>query len=320
MCRVFPTIVLAFLALVAPCRAWWEEGHQVIAILAFDLLPRPEQEKLLRVLPAHPRWKDDFAVPAQLHEPQDIEHWIVGRAGYWPDVARSHPEFHRSTWHYQLGPSLILGMPDGVPKPPGAAPLTASLQTQELHIAQAITVCEKVLRDARSTDSEKALAICWLAHLVADAHQPCHAGSLYEPRLFPEGDRGANLIPTRQRKNLHALWDSLLGEQAQIPALRRRCQVIRSDSEVWMAAERSARETRGLNPQLWLAESVEYARSHVYAPEILDSVSAVQRGLVPKLDPIELSEDYLQAAGLVARRRAAFASHRLARLWLRELR
>ena len=30
----------------------------------------------------------------------------------------------------------------------------------------------------------------------ADAHQPCHAGSLYAESVFPEGDRGANTTIT----------------------------------------------------------------------------------------------------------------------------
>lgn len=55
----------------------------------------------------------------------------------------------------------------------------------------------------------KLAAVC---HLVADSHQPRHAGSLYVEHVFEskDGDRSANSIPTKQSKNMHALWDGLL--------------------------------------------------------------------------------------------------------------
>ncbi len=34
---------------------------------------------------------------------------ISFRVGYWPDVARSQPEYNRPTWHYELGPTLVFG-------------------------------------------------------------------------------------------------------------------------------------------------------------------------------------------------------------------
>jgi len=301
----------------APCQAWWEAGHQVIAVLAYEQLSRDQQEQLQRILDSHPRINQDFRTPPKATTPLEIEHWRIGRAGYWPDVARSQPEFHRSTWHYQLGATLVVGQPK-VPQSPGAAPVTADLTSQDLHIAQALAVCERTFRDS-SSSADRAIALCWLAHLVGDAHQPCHAGSFYEARVFPEGDRGANLIPTRQRKNLHALWDSLLGDGYDGADIRRRCQAIRQDTALWESAARAAADNRGLNPQLWLAESVEYGRSHVYSPEILNAVSAVERGLTAKLEPIDLSDEYLEEAGAVARRRAAYAAHRLARLLQRYL-
>lgn len=39
----------------------------------------------------------------------------------------------------------------------------------------------------------RAIALCLIGQLVADIHQPCHAGSLYMEGVFAEsdGDRGA---------------------------------------------------------------------------------------------------------------------------------
>ncbi|MBS0204226.1 MAG: S1/P1 nuclease [Planctomycetes bacterium] len=313
--------LLVFILGSQTCSAWWEAGHQIITLLAYDLLDEAEQTHLLAILKDHPRLAEDFVAPKteRRFTPDEHNRWLVGRAGYWPDVARSQPEYSRPSWHYQLGSTLTIGKVPHVPKTPGPIPADATLQTQELHIAQAIALCRSVLHDQTRSRSDRALAICWLAHLVGDSHQPCHAGSLYVSKVFPEGDRGANSIPTKQTKNLHALWDSLLGDQYDPGDIRRRCNVIRSDTVHWQQAQAAAHEPEGMNPLTWLAESAECGRSHVYTPEILAAVDAVARGLTRKIEVIELSDEYLQAAGELSRVRAAFAAHRLALILKKDL-
>lgn len=303
------------------CSAWWEAGHQIIALLAYDLLHEAEQAQLLMILNHHPRLAEDFSSPKTEVPFTKAEHdrWLVGRAGYWPDVARSQPDFNRPSWHYQLGATLTIGDVQHVPKHPGPVPAEATLQTHELHIAQALQLCRSVLHDKARSTSDRALAICWLAHLVGDAHQPCHAGSLYAVNVFPEGDRGANSIPTKQTKNLHALWDSLLGDRYEPGDIRRRCELIRTDTVRWHQAKLAAHRSDGLDPQVWLSESVALGKSHVYTPEILGPVDATARGLTAKVETIELSDEYLKAAGELARVRAAFAAHRLAHIFQHDL-
>lgn len=309
--RILVAVLIVIIA-AGPCDAWWESGHHIIAVLGYDLLSADEQNQIQAILKEHPRLADDFAAPHSPKTADEVDRWLIGRAGYWPDAARSLPDFNRPNWHYQLGATLTIGDPPNVPKNPGPSPADATLQSNELHIAQAVEICRKVLRDKSQPQSDRALALCWLAHLVGDAHQPCHAGSLYAAAAFPEGDRGANSIPTKQAKNLHALWDSLLGDQFDAGDVRRRCDVIRSDVDRWKQAENVARRPKGLEPLTWLSESAEYGRTHVYTPEVLDPVIAVSRGLTTKVDMIDLSEEYLKAAGELARTRAAFAGHRLA--------
>ncbi len=328
---IFSRMIVACLMvcmLVQPCLAWHEAGHHIIALLAYDLLSRQERQQLQAILREHPRFTEDFAPRTKSSNqkevepliPAESERWLFGRAGYWPDVARSQPDYNRPNWHYQLGATLTIGNPKNVPQNPGPAPAGATLETQELHIAQAVEVCRAVLRDKNHKASDRAIAICWLVHLVGDAHQPCHAGSLYAAGAFPEGDRGANLIPTKQSRNLHALWDGLLGSQYDAGDIRRRCGVIRANAPQWTAAQAAAQKANGLNPLTWLSESVVVGRSHVYTPEVLESVEAVSRGLTTKLATIELSDDYLTAAGHAARTRAAFAGHRLALILSHDLR
>lgn len=302
-------LYLAFMLTVQPAMAWSECGHHIIAVLAFDLMKPDKQLQVLELLKHHPRFAEDFKTPGSAKSSEQIAHWQIGRAGYWPDVARRQPEFNRPNWHYQLGSSLTIGQDVKIPETPGPLPPGADLETKHLHITQAIELCRGTLRSPSSSDADKAIAICWIAHLVADSHQPCHAGSLYVDVIFPEGDRGANSIPTKQSKNLHALWDGLLGNRYGAGDVDRRAREIRSDSETWDAAELAGAT---LEPLAWLSESEAFGRLNVYTPEVLAAVEAAQRSGAEKVEVVDLPESYLKAAGAVAQKRAAFAAWRLA--------
>lgn len=153
--------------------------------------------------------------------------------------------------------------------------------------------------------------MCWLAHLVADIHQPCHAGSIYVAGVFPDGDRGANSIKT-QAGNLHSLWDGLLGRRFDEGDVRRRRLEITDSSELTLAGRLAARETR---PMSWIKGSRKWAKLAVYTTEVLGPVRAVSNGLADSLPVIDLSQEYLQKAGEVAKIRAAMAGYRLAGVW-----
>ena len=302
-----------------PAFAWSDGGHHIIAVMAFDLLTNAEKAKLVAILEKHPRFTEDFSPPEKLPNDAEVLRWRIGHAGYWPDVARRQPKYHRSTWHYELGPTLIIGNPVKmkVPERPGMLPIDATLETHSLHIAQALTLCGKTLADAQQPESDRAIALCWIAHLVADSHQPCHAGSLYMEKVFIEedGDRGANRIITKQRKNMHALWDQLLGPDFELSAIRRRIVEITGDEELVAKGKQAVAATNGLSPLTWLAESRAAAIKDVYTSEVMDSLNLVARGVTAKPEAIELSEAYLKNAGRVAQIRAIEASQRLAETW-----
>ena len=234
-----PTCLVLILLLAVPPKAafsWSEGGHHIISLMAFDLLNKGEQAKLVAILEKHPRFAEDFLPPEKLPNDEEVLRWRIGRAGYWPDIARRQPKYHRSTWHYELGPTLVIGDPANMKEPerPGVLPINATLETQSLYIAQALTLCGNTLADAKQPETDRALALCWIAHLVADAHQPCHAGSLYMEKVFVEedGDRGANRIITKQKKNMHALWDQLLGDSFTLNGTRKRIVEITGDNEL----------------------------------------------------------------------------------------
>ncbi len=191
-----------------------------------------------------------------------------------------------------------------VPEFPGPLPASATLETQDLHIAQALELCKRILADKSKPDAERAIALCWIAHLVADAHQPCHAGSLYAEGVFPEGDRGANSIKTKQRQNMHSLWDGLLGDRYNTGDILRRAADIEVDHNL-MNAVATSTKAQGMLTETWLTESRAFAKEFVYTRDVLDAIR-------PEMEAINLPEDYLKSAGSVARTRAATAAARLA--------
>jgi len=319
MNRIIASLLIVLLAVPTPILAWSEGGHHLIAAVAFSLLTEKEQAELISVLQKHPRYAQDFVPPEKLPNDEERTRWLVGRSGYWPDVARRQPLYHRSTWHYELGPSLVIGDRTKllVPDRPGALPVDATLETQELHIAQALQICRNVLSNKTQDAGDRALALCWIGHLVADSHQPCHAGSLYMEGVFEkkDGDRGANSIPTKQRQNMHALWDQLLGQDFALGSMRRRYAEIVTSSELKAIGEQAIAVPGGLDPLVWLEESRKLATEHVYSPEVLESLERVKRGLVDKPETLELPEAYLKNAGRIAQFRATEAGYRLAGVW-----
>jgi hypothetical protein len=130
-----------------------------------------------------------------------------------------------------------------------------------------------------------------------------------------DGDRGANSIPTKQRQNMHALWDQLLGEDFAQRTNRRRFAEITSSPQLTEIGRIAVSIPGGLDPLVWLGESRKAAIEHVYTPEVLDPMNIVARGIAEKPEVLDLSESYLKNAGRVAQVRAVEAAHRLAKVW-----
>jgi len=212
MIRILP--ILLTLSAHTAAHGWSEAGHHIIAEIAYDLLKPEKQANLLAVLAAHPRYEEDFTPPTKI---ADVPRWRIGRAGYWPDIAQQLPKYNRPSWHFQLGATLVIGDATkvNVPTETNVLPDDATLETKDLHVVQAIKLCRRILADKSQPAGDRAIALCWLGHLVADIHQPCNAGSIYVEGVFPNGDHRANRIKILG-DNLYSLWDGLLGRQLNL--------------------------------------------------------------------------------------------------------
>ncbi len=285
-------------------------GHHVTAVIAYELLNESDRAEVIDLLSHMPEFERHFAAPDGIRNQGSIDRWRIGVAGAWPDIIRG-TDWDRPSWHYQLGASHVIGKV-AVPDPPRALPADATLETQSLHIQQAVELCTTVFRDPNQPKEDRAIALCWMLHLYADGHQPCHAGSLYAAE-FPDGDRGANFIKLKDGSNLHSTWDGLLGRDANANDVRRRVVEMGNVKQDILSEARASGDLElWLTSDTWLAESRQLAQSKVYTDEVLGPVIAASRGLTKGVPPLALSKAYYRSAGMAAKHRVKQAGFRVA--------
>jgi hypothetical protein len=112
-----------------------------------------------------------------------------------------------------------------------------------------------------------------------------------------DGDRGANRIITKQKKNMHALWDQLLGPEFTLQGTRRRYAEIITNPELTAIGEQALE--KGFDPQIWLEESRQLENSmfiHLWSSRAWK----LSLGGWWTSQILDLPEDYLKNAGGVA--------------------
>ena len=193
-----------------PAAAWNPLGHKVVCEIAWQQLEPETRKQIADTLKRHPRFAEDFApqMPAE-----ETDRWIFWQAGFWPDIARGIPEevrdqYNKPTWHYVDHP-VFLGPERPVDFNLDTAP---SGSDANWNVYQATRHSSEIIK-SDAPPQEKAVAYCWLFHLVGDMHQPLHCVALVCDR-FPTGDKGGSILKVvHEKEDLHSLWDCLLGNE-----------------------------------------------------------------------------------------------------------
>jgi hypothetical protein len=151
-------------------------------------------------------------------------------------------------------------------------------------IVEAIADLRREVADTSLPGPRRSVALRFLAHFVADIHQPLHVAY--------ESDRGGNLMPVRFRgreTNLHAVWDINLVQQAGLTLrdAQRLHEAITPDERAAWA---------DLDPVAWASESFALVERQVY------------RGITPGA---ALGDDYVAANRVIVARRVVQAGYRL---------
>jgi hypothetical protein len=310
-------VILAIAGILAagPALCWDYPGHKASAEVAYSVLSAEERDRFATLLRSHPRYDEDFAamMPAEITSGSrsDRARWLLWQAAYWPDIARGLPDpmrgnYHRGTWHY-INSVVWLTDDDrealeGTLKHNVATNFEAPLR-QGMNAVQALRGNLATWRDPAASDADRAVALCWVLHIAGDLHQPLHNTALFSRTLFPEGDRGGNLIEVRrgrEARTLHYVWDSLLDEADDLrPSIHTRRVIDR------LAVDDAAIDR-------WLLQHSNLARLSVYNGELAAQLIAAHRGGEPPV--IRLSDEYLHRARSIARHQLIVAGHRMAAL------
>lgn len=312
-------LALGLLTGSAHTLAWDATGHRLSAYIAWEFMSATTRDKITSILQEHPRFEQDFAadMPENLRAADATVQgrWLFGQAAIWPDTARgftgadqlryNHPE-----WHWIDGAwlrdetvrqgNLYVDTP-ALPAIQGAAADTIRRRTQASNIVTAIDWLRFELQNA-DNNSDKAVALSWLSHLIGDIHQPLHTGGLVTDRLYADGDRGGNAIQVRGG-NLHAVWDAALRE----PGIERSMPLLLDIAREFRA---DARHLEFAHTR-WLQESRDLLLDSVYPDAV---ISAVLRSENTGNEPgtINLGQAYEEQMRAIAAQRIAEAGVRLA--------
>ena len=292
--------------------AWHDVGHRTTASIAFDAMTATQQRTVGAILRAHPRYEADFAalMPTEIRDgAEDFQNrWLLEQAATWPDLIQTldddvKAQYNRSRWHYI---NLIVFLEEADANTLDGQ-LTHNMSTlfapplrQNLNSIQALRGNLSIWQSDRSTNAEKAVALCWILHLVGDMHQPLHNVALFSKPWFPEGDRGGNSVDVKLAtgvSNLHAVWDGLPTDLTDSTPTARTLRTIETET----VDDSSIDE--------WLSHHAQLAERFVY-PEAV-KLQLITRLRAQQSPQVELSHEYMVRARSIARRQVNLAGHRI---------
>ena len=291
-------LVAAALLTTMPAPGWNRAGHMVMGAVAYDRLQNARESvtRILIILRQHPQYESAWKSQIAGMKEQDQERFLFMLAARWPDDIRGNKEFDRPEWHYVDLSYRPRGEPGSVQAPQPAPDNLRSALQHNLSVVR-----------SNAPQAEKAVALCWIFHLLGDLHQPLHTISLFSAR-FPEGDRGGNLFyirpdPSNPRtQNLHAYWDNILLSDEHYESAR--TEAARLERKYPPRSERAFTESE---LDRWIQSSFNLAVSTVYRKGRLRPGADRDHGA-------PLPGDYKAAALRIASLRIPLSAYRLADL------
>lgn len=239
-------LLLALFALApVPARAWGNEGHKAIALIAYRHLTPSVRHKVDRLLHLDKdrRTRPDFASRAtwaDRYRDSDYnstrKHYDLTFRWHFVDLELHHPDLARACFGH----------------PPPAVP--ASAGPAKACVVDRINAFAHELRTLPFGSHEQIVAFMFLLHLVGDVHQPLHAADNHD-----HGGNDVLVLFGRHvvGRSLHSYWDTTVVKQLgatprKVAAVAQRRFGARCHQ--WMSG----------TPADWAWESYAIARHMVY--------------------------------------------------------
>jgi hypothetical protein len=171
-------LLLSWIFIAIHAHAWGTQGHQVVANLAYAQLSAQARLQVDKLLAPEPGA-------------------TLASISTWADQTRNKTT---APWHYVNFPRDTCTY-DAARDCPDGQCVVGAIDRQLAVLA------------SNASDEKRLLALKYIVHLVADVHQPLHAGYA--------DDRGGNTYQVQafgRGTNLHALWDTGLIENTGVEA------------------------------------------------------------------------------------------------------
>ncbi len=285
------------------CFAFNTAGHKVSGAIAYDLLLQnsPETvEKIVALLKQHPYYEEHWRSELDSLRATDCDCGLFMLAAEWPDVVRSdkkHAELNHPKWHYTDEPF----------RPAGQSESIRTLPPDEENIMTAYEKNLTILKNGAETPQNRAIALCWVFHLIGDIHQPCHTTSLFTTD-YPRGDKGGNSAfikanPGAEPMKLHWFWDELVLVSEDLSDAQRKSIELRNRPEFARSKLTELDTESSFNE--WKNSSVRLAKEVVY-------LDGKMTGSPNKETAVVLPEDYVKTAKATGERQIVLAGYRMA--------
>lgn len=221
--------------------AWWEPGHKLVAMIAYQRLTPEVKSEVDKLVVAFGR---DYPSVTQFSD-----------LAPWPDSLRGQKIESFTHWHYINRPYT-----------PDKTPVHENIDTD--NAVRAMELLEPVLKNNNANTIEKARFLAFAIHILGDLHQPLHTITLYSANHL-DGDRGGNLYMLKNPSNpnasinLHSLWDSNFGSLANEahPDLNKLTLTLTAQYPESFFGDR----VKNLSAERWSDEGGEIAKKYAYA-------------------------------------------------------
>ena len=322
---------LCLAAMSSSAHAWDHPGHMTTAAIAFKEIERARPdliEKIGMLFLAHPDTAPFWVAAGEAKGKERVRRMFL-ECARWPDDSKFTPR-DQLTWH---SARWAVVAEDATPEAKAAAAARHGKTVGQA--LEALALNYGTLSNPESSPAERALALCWVMHIVGDIHQPMHVSDLYS-RVFPTGNSAASLgyvidPVTKSPTTLHILWDSNDLRVPTVGAVDQATQTFMKKYPRSVLPELKARSTSDRDTfEKWARESYQVAvdwafnvdmakdpRKDLTSEQVVQGmVNFILNGVSPVKEAPELPAGYWEKLKVTAERRITLAGYRLSDLLL----
>jgi hypothetical protein len=202
--------------------------------------------------------------------------------------------YDRPGWHYVNIPYRPGGVGMEIPQGDG--------------ILNAFPENRSTAKSTEADDKAHAVAVCWMFHLIGDAHQPLHTTKLVTQQFpQPGGDRGGTrfyirVTPSRSTISLHQFWDGLILGSNRFQSVRNEATALRNRPD--MKRDNFAEQLAFPSFNDWAVATYNIAKERAYLNGTLKGSTSKNVGVV-------LPSHYKDEAKEVAERQIVLSGYRI---------